>query len=404
MQTIGPYQLLEELGRGAMGVVFRGFDPAIGRPVAIKIIQTGQFAGAVEQAELKLRFAREASAAGKLSHPNIVTIYQLGDDGDTQYLVPELVNGSSLEKTLSNRWPQDRKMTVSIVAQVADALDYAHSEGIVHRDVKPANILVRPDGKVKITDFGIARIASQTVTKTGFTFGTPAYMSPEQIMSARVGGGADQFSLGVIAYQMLSGKMPFAADTGPALMFQIMSAQPPLLHTVNPAVSPRTSEVIGKALAKNPDDRFASCKEFARKLAESFGENAEAAVTMHGAAMPRAGDGPSGCRGLLAVKFPQVLSRGSQQFRILGIPDRFVGGSLGKVGQVGDQLAETHRRGAFTEFLQKIQQIPSHWLRHGRKPPNGRMAASSLQIADDLYRDHYTREELATRVARVTPS
>src|ERR1017187_3395398 len=166
-----------------------------------------------------------------------------------------------------------------------------------------------------------------------------------------------------------------------------MSVPPPLLHTVNPAVSPRTSEVIGKALAKNPDERFASYKEFARKLAESFGADAEAAVTMHGAAMPRAGDGPSGCRGLLAVKFPQVLSRGSQQFRILGIPDRFVGGSFGKVGQVGDQLAETHRRGAFTEFLQKIQQIPSHWLRHGRKPPNGRMAASSLQIADDLYRD-----------------
>src|ERR1017187_6803437 len=336
MQSIGPFQLLEELGRGAMGVVFRGFDPAIGRPVAIKIIRADQFASPEEVSDLKLRFAREAASAGKLSHPNIVTVYHLGEEGDLQYLVLELVNGCSLEKTLANGQPQDPKIAISIVAQVADALDYAHSEGIVHRDVKPANILVRPDGKVKITDFGIARIASQTVTKTGFTFGTPAYMSPEQIMSARVGGRADQFSLGVIAYQMLSGKMPFAADTGPALMFQIMSAQPPLLHTVNPAVSPRTSEVIGKALAKNPDDRFASCKEFARKLAESFGENAEPAVTLHGAAMPRAGDGPSGCRGLLAVKFPQVLSRGSQQFRILGIPDRFVGGSFGKVGQVGD--------------------------------------------------------------------
>src|SRR5258707_935472 len=128
MQTIGPYQLLEELGRGAMGVVFRGFDPAIGRPVAIKIIQIGQFASAVEQAKLKLRFAREAAAAGKLSHPNIVTIYQLGDDGDMQYLVLELINGCSLEKTLSNRRPQDPNMTISVLAQVAEALDYAHNE------------------------------------------------------------------------------------------------------------------------------------------------------------------------------------------------------------------------------------------------------------------------------------
>jgi serine/threonine protein kinase len=153
---------------------------------------------------------------------------------------------------------------------MADALDYAHSEGIVHRDVKPANILVRPDGKAKITDFGIARIASQPVTRTGFTFGTPSYMSPEQIMTAKVSGKADQFSLGVIVYQMLSGKRPFAADTDTALMFQIREAQPPPLHTVNPAVSPRTSEVIAKALAKKPEDRFASYMEFAERLSESL--------------------------------------------------------------------------------------------------------------------------------------
>ena len=281
MQTIGPYQLLEELGRGAMGVVFRGFDPAIGRPVAIKIIQAGQFASAVEQAELKLRFAREAAAAGKLSHPNIVTIYQLGDDGDTQYLVLELVNGCSLEKTLSDRKPQDPKMAVSIIAQVADALDYAHGEGIVHRDVKPANLMVRPDGRIKITDFGIARIVSQTVTKTGSFIGTVAYMSPEQIMSAKVDGKADQFSLGVIAYQMLGGGMPFTGDTIPALMHQIMNVAPWPLHAVNSAVSPRTSEVIGKALAKNPDNRFASCTEFAGKLEESFGPDTDATATMH---------------------------------------------------------------------------------------------------------------------------
>jgi formylglycine-generating enzyme required for sulfatase activity len=288
MQSIGPFQLLEELGRGAMGVVFRGFDPAIGRHVAIKIIRADQLASPEEVSDLKVRFAREAAAAGKLSHPNIVTVYHLGEEGDLQYLVLELVNGASLEKTLSNHQPLDSKTAVSILTQVADALDYAHSEGIVHRDVKPANILVRPDGKSKITDFGIARIASQTFTRTGFTFGTPAYMSPEQILTPRVSGRADEYSLGVIAYQMLSGQKPFDADTGPSLMFQIMETQPPLLHAVNPAVPPRTSEVIAKAMAKKPEDRYPSCREFAKSLSESLNEarvgirdpNREPAATM----------------------------------------------------------------------------------------------------------------------------
>src|ERR1017187_6007336 len=260
MQTIGPYQILEELGRGAMGVVFHGFDPAIGRPVAIKIIQASQFASALEDAEFKLRFAREAAAAGRLSHPNIVTIYQFGEEGGIRYLVQELVNGRSLEQMLSNNQPQDRNTAVSILSQVADALDYAHGEGVVHRDIKPANILVRQDGKVKITDFGIAHIASEPITRTGFTLGTPAYMAPEQIMSAKVSGKTDQFSLAVTAYQMLSGRRPFAADSGQALMYQIVSEEPQPLHAVNPAVSARTSEVISRALAKKPEDRFATSK------------------------------------------------------------------------------------------------------------------------------------------------
>ena len=290
MQTIGPYQLLEELGRGGMGVVFHGFDPAIGRPVAIKIIRASQFASALEDAEFKLRFAREAAAAGRLSHPNIVTIYQFAEEGGVRYLVQELVHGRSLEQMLSNNQPQDRNTAVSILSQVADALDYAHGEGVVHRDIKPGNILVRPDGKVKITDFGIAHIASETVTRTGVTLGTPAYMSPEQIMSARVSGKADQFSLAVTAYQMLSGKRPFAADSGPALMHQIVPEEPQPLHTVNPAVSARTSEVISRALAKTPEDRFARCNEFAERLAESLnagvgrGQRSVATETMQAAA------------------------------------------------------------------------------------------------------------------------
>jgi formylglycine-generating enzyme required for sulfatase activity/serine/threonine protein kinase/Flp pilus assembly protein TadD len=269
-----------------MGVVFHGFDPAIGRPVAIKIIQASQFTSALEDAEFKLRFAREAAAAGRLSHPNIVTVYQFGEESGVRYLVQELVKGRSLEQMLSNNLPQDRNTTVSILSQVADALDYAHAEGVVHRDIKPANILVRPDGRVKITDFGIAHIASETVTGTGRTLGTPAYMSPEQITSARVSGKTDQFSLAVTAYQMLSGIKPFAADSSAALMYQIVSEEPQPLHATNPAVSPRTSEVIRRALAKRPDDRFARCTEFAERLAESMnagGDRAQhyvAAATM----------------------------------------------------------------------------------------------------------------------------
>ena len=149
-------------------------------------------------------------------------------------------------------------------------MDYAHSEGIVHRDVKPANLLIRPDGRVKITDFGIARIESQAVTKTGLTLGTPGYMSPEQIMSAKVGGQADQFSLGVLAFQMLSGRRPFEGDTAHALMYQIVSVEPPPLHVVNPAIPAAVSAVVGRALAKKPEDRFPNCKQFTGQLAETL--------------------------------------------------------------------------------------------------------------------------------------
>jgi len=269
MDSLGPYRLDSELGRGAMGVVFRGFDPAIGRPVAIKIVRVDQFATVNEKAEMRLRFAREATAAGKLSHPNIVTVFQLGEQGDLQYLVMELVDGWSLEKALSNGIPQDRGVYLSILSQVAGALDYAHSKGIVHRDVKPANIMVRRDGKIKITDFGIARIASQTVTKTGFGMGTPFYMAPEQMQTARVNGRADQFSLAVMAYQMLGGRMPFIADNLPGLTYKILNEEAQPLHELDRSFSPRTSDVLKKGMAKDPEQRFATCVAFIRGLSDS---------------------------------------------------------------------------------------------------------------------------------------
>lgn len=277
MESIGPYRVDTELGRGAMGIVFRCFDPAIGRAVAIKVIRASQFATVSERAELKLRFAREATAAGRLSHPNIVTVHQLSEQADLQYLVLELVEGWSLEKALSDGTPLDRNRSISILSQVADALDYAHGEGVVHRDVKPANILIRPDGKVKITDFGIARISCQTVTRTGFTMGTPAYMAPEQIMSARVNGRADQFSLAAIAYQMLSGRRPFVAETDPGLILKIVSEEAQPLHELDHSFPPHASDVLRKGMAKDPDQRFATCAEFVKNLADSLDKRTAAA-------------------------------------------------------------------------------------------------------------------------------
>ncbi len=270
MDTIGPYQIIEELGRGAMGVVFRGFDPGIGRPVAIKVIRSQQFALEEEKAAQKVRFAREAAAAGKLSHPNIVTIYQLGEHDEFQYLVMELVSGSSLGQSLAGGEPLDPKAALAMLAQVAGALDYAHAEGVVHRDIKPANILVQPNGKIKLTDFGIARMSSQTITQTGMIMGTPAYMSPEQIMAAKVDGKADQFSLAVMAHQMLSGRRPFEAPTDQALMFQIVQAPPTALHLANPRLPATCSEAVHRALAKEPSQRYATCVEFIDALKQSM--------------------------------------------------------------------------------------------------------------------------------------
>ena len=235
-EQIGPYQIVEELGRVAMVMVFRGVDPGIGRAVAINVIRSQEFSTADENAEARLRFTRETSAAGRLSHPNIVTVYQLGEERGFQYLVMELVPGNSLEKLKGAGTPMKAEQALQILRPIADALDHAHGESVVHRDIKPANILVRPDGRVKITDFGIAHVVSQTLTKIGMTTGTPAYMSPEQIMSSKVDGKADHFSLAVMAYEMLGGRKPFEAEAPHTLMLRIRNYEPEPIHNVNPGL------------------------------------------------------------------------------------------------------------------------------------------------------------------------
>jgi eukaryotic-like serine/threonine-protein kinase len=247
---IGNFEIVEELGRGAAGVVFRGFDPAIGRPVAIKVIRGQAFATNEEGQEARLRFACEASAAGRLSHPNIVTVFHLGEERDYQFMVMELVEGRSLGISHAGN-------CLPILRQLARALDYAHARGVVHREVKPANVLVQADGLVKLTDFGIARMSFQTMTQTGLTMGTPSYMAPEQVMASRVDGKADQFSLAVIAFELLTGRKAFEGSTSQALMFAIVHRDRPEAHEVNPLLSSTVSEVLRCAMAKEAASGFA---------------------------------------------------------------------------------------------------------------------------------------------------
>jgi ankyrin repeat protein/serine/threonine protein kinase len=264
-QTIGNYSILSELGRGAMGVVYKALDPAIGRPLAIKVIRIDPGTTAEEGAHLRQRLIHEASAAGNLSHPGIVTVYQLGEDGQNVFVAMEYVEGSPLENMLSGGARPNPPFALDILHQIADALDYAHRAGVVHRDIKPANILVRGDGRVKVADFGVAKLTAATshsMTIAGQSIGSPAYMSPEQIQAAPVDGRSDQFSLGIVAWRMLTGHLPFAADSTPALLYQIMAVDP----KPDPSLPPAASAALARALTKDPTGRFPNCAAFVQEL------------------------------------------------------------------------------------------------------------------------------------------
>jgi serine/threonine-protein kinase len=265
--TLGRYEIEKELGRGAMGVVYLGRDPKINRMVAIKtmMLEDGSDGGSVK--DVKERFFREAESAGTLNHPNIVRIFDAGEENEVAYIAMELLDGQDLTKFTGRDFLLPLDKVLEYVATVADALDYAHAQGIVHRDIKPANIMMLKDGSVRVADFGIARITASSKTATGTVMGTPSYMSPEQVAGRKVDGRSDLFSLTVALYELATGEKPFKGGDGiGTLLFQIANDPHPNVLETNPALPPALRAVIDKGLSKNPDERYQRGSELSAAL------------------------------------------------------------------------------------------------------------------------------------------
>jgi serine/threonine-protein kinase len=267
-----------------MGVVYHAIDPNIGRPVAIKTIELGAVRNPEEQKRLCERLFREARSAGILSHPGIVTIYDVEQQGDLAYIAMEFVDGPTLDQLLSGPAPVPPEQMLSILAQTAAALDYAHQKGIVHRDIKPANIMIAPGGTAKITDFGIAKVTtSEQFTMTGSIVGTPHYMSPEQVQGQTVDGRSDQFSLAVIAFEMLTGEKPYTGEHLTTVVYKIVAEEPVPPQRLNSTLSGPIDGVLRKGLSKKPDARYRNCADFVDALEKAC------AGTKGWKAMPRGG-------------------------------------------------------------------------------------------------------------------
>ncbi len=264
---LGRYQIEKELGKGAMGVVYLGRDPKINRVVAIKTMALSQEFDEDELVEVKERFFREAETAGRLNHQNIVTMYDAGEEHDLAFIAMEFLKGRDLVPYTKPDHLLPLAQVVSIMARVADALAYAHSNHVVHRDVKPANVMYEPESdQVKVTDFGIARITDSSKTKTGMVLGTPSYMSPEQLSGKKIDGRSDIFSLGVTLYQLVCGKLPFTGESMAQLMFKIANEEQADVRTVNPRVPKELAAVIARAMNKDIAQRYQSGEDMARDL------------------------------------------------------------------------------------------------------------------------------------------
>jgi len=263
----GRYEIVAELGRGAMGVVYRATDPVIGRPVAVKTIKLSEQGTGLSRSELIARFQTEARAAGLLTHHNIVVVYDAGEEDGLFYITMELVEGKSLQALLDDGHAFPLPRVLRIMEQACNALQFAHENNIVHRDIKPANIMLTGDDTVKVTDFGTAKILQfGTVQQTAHVMGTPSYMSPEQVKGRAVDGRTDIFSLGVMFYEMITGEKPFPGESITTVIYKIVNEQPVPPRTIDPTIHPGISAAVLRALAKEPEDRYQSCHEFLEDL------------------------------------------------------------------------------------------------------------------------------------------
>ncbi len=274
-----------------MGIVYRGFDPLIQRDVALKTIKLYDITDETERRQMQDRLAREAQSAGRLSHPNIVTIYQVGyaeirPNEVVAYIAMEYVSGRTLASVLEKTRATNHALVLKLLRQAAEGLDYAHSQGVIHRDVKPANLLITSDGRLKITDFGVAKLVSHTMTMTGTVLGSPFYMSPEQIRADKVDGRADQYALAVVAYEVFGGGKPFQAETLSALVYKIAHEEPPRLQLESQALAGRLNPVLLRAMSKDSGARFPNCVAFVEALEQAYAEPASTPPARPAATQP----------------------------------------------------------------------------------------------------------------------
>src|SRR6185436_7744508 len=272
-KSIGRYQIQASLGAGAMGAVYKGFDPLIKRTLAIKTIRLDIPRASEEYKTFLERFYQEARISGTLSHPNIVTLFDIGEDNGLPFLALEFIEGDTVEALLARGVKFRPEKVIGLISQIAAALDYAHSKGVIHRDIKPANLLIYEEDRVKVTDFGIAKLADVEMTKVGQLLGTPSYMSPEQAMGEKLDGRSDIFSLGVCAFEMLCGKQPFPGNNVTAILYKLVHVGPiePANLEMNGLVPEKWHEVFGRVLAKKPDDRYQTATEFVQDLEYCLG-------------------------------------------------------------------------------------------------------------------------------------
>lgn len=325
--TLGRYQILEPLGSGGMATVYKAYEPSLDRTVALKVIR----AGFAEDPDFAARFRREAQAVAKLEHPNIVHVYAFEETDGRLYLAMQYLEGGTLKDRIAQLSPGERAPwpeAASIVSQVAEALSYAHEQGVVHRDMKPSNIMLTGSGRAVVTDFGIAKIVgTAALTQTGVGIGTPEYMAPEQGAGTKIDHRADIYALGVVAYELLTGRVPFTADTPFAVVAAHMRDPLPLPTTLNPAIPGGAERALLKALAKDPTQRFATAPEFAAALGD--GLRGVAAPVMK-ASQPIAVARP---RPLLRP--PVVAAIGAAALVVIAATGALVGGAFSRVEPSG---------------------------------------------------------------------